>query len=133
MEKFEHNKHFLVRKYPGGARVDSLNFDPNPFWRLGVQVVALNWQSLDVGMTLNEGIFSDTDGLVLKSEDYRSTDTLSPGTAPNIPQLVVKRLFIQVLAAQDIPLANLSNDPNNLKPYVNVELHTDAYISKLIE
>lgn len=133
-EMFKHNKNFLMRTYPGGARVDSLNFDPNPFWRMGIQVVALNWQTSDVGMMLNEGMFSGTDGYVLKPDGYRSTDTLSSSREePDIPKLVVKRLSIQILAAQDIPLAGSSDDPNNFQPYVKVELHTDAYISKPIE
>ncbi|KAJ4330295.1 hypothetical protein N0V87_010121 [Didymella glomerata] len=134
LELFEHNKQFLMRTYPGGARVDSLNFDPNPFWRMGVQVVALNWQTLDVGMMLNDGMFSGTGGYVLKPEGYRSTDTSSSSAGePDVPQIVVKRLSIQVLAAQDIPLADLGDDPNSFRPYVKVELHTDAYISSPIQ
>lgn len=133
LEMFKHNKDFLMRTYPGGARVDSLNFDPNPFWRMGVQIAALNWQTLDIGMILNEGMFSSTDGYVLKPEGYRTTDTSSPsGEEPNIPQLAVKRLSVQVLAAQDIPLAK-GEDPNSFKPYIKAELHTDAYISMPIE
>lgn len=134
IEMFEHNKRFLMRTYPGGSRVGSLNFDPNPFWRMGVQVAALNWQTLDVGMMLNHGMFSGTYGYVLKPEGYRSTDRLSASRGePDIPQLTVKRLSIQVLAAQDIPLPNASDDPNNFQPYLKVELHTDAYISAPIE
>jgi hypothetical protein len=134
LEMFEHNKNFLMRTYPGGTRVDSLNFDPNPFWRMGVQVAALNWQTLDVGMMLNEGMFSGTDGYVLKPEGYRSTGMLSSSEGESaIPQLTIQRLSFQMLAAQDIPLANVSDDPNSFRPYVKVELHTDAYISAPIE
>ena len=134
LEMFAHNKDFLMRTYPGGTRVDSLNFDPNPFWRMGIQVVALNWQTMDVGMMLNNGMFLGTDGYVLKPEGYRSTDTLfSSEGEPDIPQVTIKRLSIQILAGQDIPLSDVSDDPNSFQPYVKVELHTDAYISKPIE
>jgi phosphatidylinositol phospholipase C delta len=134
LQMFEHNKSFLMRTYPGGTRVDSLNFDPNPFWRMGIQVAALNWQTFDVGMMLNEGMFSGTDGYVLKPEGYRSTDkSTSFQGEPDIPHLTLNRLSIQVLAAQDIPLPNASDDPNSFRPYVKVELHTDAYVNKPIE
>jgi phosphatidylinositol phospholipase C delta len=87
-----------------------------------------------VGMMLNDGMFSGTGGYVLKPEGYRSTDTSSSSAGePDVPQLVVKRLSIQVLAAQDIPLADLGDDPNSFRPYVKVELHTDAYISSPIQ
>lgn len=134
LELFNHNRDFLMRMYPGGTRVDSLNFDPNPFWRMGIQVAALNWQTLDVGMMLNHGMFSGTDGYVLKPEGYRSLD-LAPSSegVSEIPLKTLDRLSVQIIAAQDIPLANASDDPNNFRPYVRVELHTDAYISKPIE
>jgi hypothetical protein len=134
LELFKHNRNFLMRMYPAGIRVDSLNFDPNPFWRMGIQVAALNWQTLDVGMMLNHGMFSGTDGYVLKPKGYRSLDSiqLSEGV-PEMPLKTLDQLSVQIIAAQDIPLANASDDPNNFRPYVKVELHTDAYISKPIE
>jgi phosphatidylinositol phospholipase C delta len=131
---FNHNRDFLMRMYPAGTRVDSLNFDPNPFWRMGIQVAALNWQTLDVGMMLNHGMFSGTEGYVLKPDGYRSLDSEpSSGGAPDLPLKTLDRLSVQIIAAQDIPLANAGDDPNNFRPYVKVELRTDAYISKPIE
>ncbi|KAG9197880.1 hypothetical protein G6514_000772 [Epicoccum nigrum] len=134
LELFKHNKDFLMRMYPAGTRVDSLNFDPNLFWRMGIQVAALNWQTLDVGMMLNHGMFSGTDGYVLKPKGYRSLDSIQLSEdVPETPLKTLDQLSVQIIAAQDIPLANASDDPNNFRPYVKVELHTDAYISKPIE
>jgi hypothetical protein len=134
LELFNHNKDFLMRTYPAGTRIDSLNFDPNPFWRMGIQVVALNWQTWDVGMMLNEGMFSGTDGYVLKPKGYRSSaESTSIHEEPTIPQMALNRLAIKILAIQDIPLANTNDNPNDFRPYVKVELHTDAYISSLIQ
>jgi len=65
---FNHNKAFLMRAYPSGLRISSSNLDPAAFWRKGIQIVALNWQSWDEGMMLNEGMFAGTGGLVLKPE-----------------------------------------------------------------
>ena len=41
------NIHFIVlsRIYPSFLRVNSLNFDPQPYWLIGFQLVALNYQS----------------------------------------------------------------------------------------
>jgi hypothetical protein len=35
----------LSRVYPSGKRLDSSNFDPQPMWNAGIQLVALNYQS----------------------------------------------------------------------------------------
>ena len=34
----------LSRVYPSGRRVDSSNFDPQPMWNAGCQMVAMNYQ-----------------------------------------------------------------------------------------
>lgn len=47
---FEHNRRYFMRAYPSGLRIGSSNLDPAPFWRKGVQIVALNWQNWDEGM-----------------------------------------------------------------------------------
>lgn len=52
-----YNKHQLSRVYPAGVRFDSSNFMPQVFWNAGCQLVALNFQTLDLAMQLNLGIF----------------------------------------------------------------------------
>lgn len=47
---FEHNRRYMMRAYPSGFRIGSSNLDPAPFWRKGIQIVALNWQHWDEGM-----------------------------------------------------------------------------------
>ncbi|RSL46672.1 hypothetical protein CEP54_013742 [Fusarium duplospermum] len=65
-ELFNHNRYHFMRTYPSGARIDSSNMDPSNFWRKGIQMVALNWQTWDTGMVINSGMFADTQGWVLK-------------------------------------------------------------------
>jgi len=36
------------------------------FWRNGSHIVSLNWQSYDLGMQINEGMFVGSGGWVLK-------------------------------------------------------------------
>jgi hypothetical protein len=130
LELFNHNMDFLMRTYPAGSRIDSSNFDPNLFWRMGIQIVALNWQNWDEGMMLNEGMFSGSDGYILKPEGYRGSREWTPCVEePNVKQVVLDRLGIHILAAQDIPLTNRNDKPGDFQPYVKVELHTDSHIT----
>lgn len=64
----EYNIRQLSRAYPNGKRVDSSNYDPQPLWNIGMQLVALNFQTADRSMWLNHGRFRDNggSGMVLK-------------------------------------------------------------------
>lgn len=42
---FLRNKNQLSRVYPNGTRINSSNYDPCPYWMLGFQLVALNFQT----------------------------------------------------------------------------------------
>lgn len=41
-----YNKRQMSRIYPKGTRVDSSNYNPQPFWNVGCQMVALNYQTM---------------------------------------------------------------------------------------
>ncbi|KAG5466045.1 hypothetical protein LSCM4_01182 [Leishmania orientalis] len=56
------NTRMLSRIYPAGTRIDSSNYDPLPMWRLGCQLVALNWQTRDQYFRVNEGFFTHQNG-----------------------------------------------------------------------
>ncbi|KAH7360098.1 BcPLC2, phospholipase C [Rhexocercosporidium sp. MPI-PUGE-AT-0058] len=116
-EMFTHNRNFFMRAYPAGFRIDSSNVDPSEFWRKGVQMVALNWQKLDEGMMLNEGMFAGEHGWVLKPPGYRSetTETIDFQTLD---------LKITVLAGQHIPIPE-DQVEKNFHPYVRCELHVE--------
>lgn len=129
---FAHNRDFLMRIYPHGMRVDSSNFDPVTFWRAGMQVVALNWQSWDVGMILNEAMFAGSDGFVLKPPGYRSNKqknaalAVSPEEVEHFaPCKTLGRVAVTVLAAQNIPRLDAGNDSNELVSSVRIRLHTE--------
>ncbi|MCJ1479658.1 hypothetical protein MMC13_008344 [Lambiella insularis] len=126
---FSHNRNYLMRTYPGYQRVSSSNLDPAFFWRKGVQMVALNWQSLDAGMMLNEGMFGGASGWILKPEGYRRLHAV-PGSSPkdnladSMPHKILN-LTIEVFAAQDLPLPLGEIRPNHYQPYVKCELHIE--------
>ena len=71
---FDHNRNFLMRVFPRGTRIRSSNVDPTFHWRQGAQMVALNWQKMDKGMMLNNGMFAASQGWVLKPEGYRTKE-----------------------------------------------------------
>ncbi|KAJ4256013.1 hypothetical protein NW762_009087 [Fusarium torreyae] len=129
---FAHNQKYLMRTYPHGMRIDSSNYDPVLFWRAGVQIVALNWQSWDRGMMVNEGMFTGSDGYVLKPEGYRTPGyTLETSgldkkeDLPKIPTKKLSKLTVTVLAAQNLPPADKNDSPSKFIPYVEVGLHTE--------
>jgi len=67
------NLKYLTRAYPEGTRIGSGNYDPLPLWECGVQMVALNYQTPDAGLLLNEGLFrgyNGSCGYVLKPPEH---------------------------------------------------------------
>ncbi|KAI0385221.1 PLC-like phosphodiesterase [Hypomontagnella monticulosa] len=130
-ELFSHNRHFFMRAYPKGLRFDSSNLDPSLFWRKGVQMVAMNWQSWDEGMMLNEAMFSGEHGWVLKPPGFRSEDPSMP-PEDAIPQHTLD-LVIKVLAGQYIPLPEGVDGANSraLRPVVRCELHVEKVEDRL--
>lgn len=69
----KHNRKYFVRVYPSGYRVTSSNFNPIKYWEHGVQMVATNWQTYDLGQQLNEAMFEGVNkkGYVLKPAHLR--------------------------------------------------------------
>jgi phosphatidylinositol phospholipase C, delta len=62
----EHASRHHRRVYPHGLRVHSNNLNPIPHWHAGAQIAALNWQTFDRGVQLNEAMFVGSPGWVLK-------------------------------------------------------------------
>ncbi|KAL8721153.1 MAG: hypothetical protein Q9225_002111 [Loekoesia sp. 1 TL-2023] len=127
---FSHNRNYLMRAFPSGARVSSSNLDPAVFWRKGVQIVALNWQKYDAGMMLNEGMFAGSAGWVLKPRDYRGqrrdqTAGVSEESQSDAIAHKTLSLSIEILAGQNLPLPIGDHKPDSFKPYVKCELHVE--------
>lgn len=108
----QHNARHLMRVFPKGTRISSRNLRPTRFWAIGAQICALNWQTFESGMQLNEALFSGTDGYVLKPAALR------PG-GENLPASRRRRLRLHVAGATDVPLPN---DEDKAKPYLTCSL-----------
>ncbi|XP_032090185.1 1-phosphatidylinositol 4,5-bisphosphate phosphodiesterase beta-3 [Thamnophis elegans] len=103
MEFVEYNKKQLSRIYPKGTRVDSSNYMPQLFWNAGCQMVALNFQSLDLPMQLNLGIFeyNRRTGYLLKPEFMRRSDKLfDPFTEDIVDGIVANTVRVKIISGQ---------------------------------
>ncbi|EXJ78011.1 hypothetical protein A1O3_09170 [Capronia epimyces CBS 606.96] len=128
---FDHNKKYMMRVFPKGTRINSSNTDPTFHWRQGAQMVALNWQKLDKGMMLNEGMFAGTKGWVLKPEGYRYNEAHRQvhGTPTIAPRTQWLDLEVRLLAAQRLPLPadKDASYASKIRPYVRLQLHVDTH------
>lgn len=114
-----HNAQHLMRVYPKGTRISSRNLNPVPFWGLGAQICALNWQTFGASLQLNEALFSGTEGYVLKPAALRA------GGSGKLTTGRRKRLHLHVAGASDIPLPD-GRQAHDIKPYLSCTLiHPD--------
>ncbi|KRX87277.1 1-phosphatidylinositol 4,5-bisphosphate phosphodiesterase gamma-1 [Trichinella pseudospiralis] len=97
------NRHQLSRVYPNACRLTSSNFNPIPMWNAGCQMVALNYQTPDKFMQLNQARFlaNGKCGYVLKPEFMRNESY-----DPNLPESVLGSrailLTIEVIAGRHL-------------------------------
>ncbi|GKT99105.1 phosphatidylinositol phospholipase gamma-1 [Fusarium langsethiae] len=122
-----HNMRYMMRVYPDRTRITSNNFDPLNYWRRGVQMAALNWQTFDLGMQLNRAMFDggkDSCGYVLKPAELRDIQVLpyNSDIAEGKKERTVISFTIDVISAQQLMRpANLSAN-RSMDPYVEVEV-----------
>ena len=120
-----HNMRCLMRVYPHAFRINSSNFDPLKFWRRGVQMAALNWQTYDLGQQLNEAMFAsgnDRTGYVLKPADLRLEQTPTQGHS-KAPKKEVK-FAVKIISAQQLPRPRGLAQDANINPYVEFEMYS---------
>uniref|UniRef100_A0A8C9U6D0 Phosphoinositide phospholipase C n=1 Tax=Scleropages formosus TaxID=113540 RepID=A0A8C9U6D0_SCLFO len=112
-----YNRKALSRIYPKGQRVDSANYDPLPLWICGCHMVALNFQTADKFMQVNNALFSlnGGTGYVLQPEMMRSD-----GFNPKMQQdkKVQYTVTIRVIAARHLPKPGRSLT----SPFVEIEV-----------
>ncbi|KAL0941295.1 1-phosphatidylinositol-bisphosphate phosphodiesterase gamma 2 [Colletotrichum truncatum] len=111
-----HNAHHLMRVFPKGTRISSKNLHPVPFWGVGAQICALNWQTFGASMQLNEALFSGSEGFILKPAALR------PGGSGHLDSGGKKKLRLHVAGATDIPIPSGRDDDEPIKPYLTCTL-----------
>jgi phosphatidylinositol phospholipase C delta len=111
MEEFiNFTRNAFARIFPLGGRVDSSNLDPIPYWQVGCQMVALNYQNFDKSMQLNRGFFLQNNNF-----GYLLKPTLS------VKPVVKVNLSITVLSAFYLPKPQNELKGEIVDPFVVVE------------
>ncbi|KAF5678244.1 1-phosphatidylinositol-4,5-bisphosphate phosphodiesterase [Fusarium circinatum] len=120
---FRHNQDHFCCVYPSPVRLDSSNLDPLKFWRYGIQMAAINRQHIDEGMMLNEGMFANESGWVLKPNGYRSSNEDFPANPEDAPR---KGLELNIFAFKDQKFAtSTGREIKNLASFMIVSLHVN--------
>ncbi|NXF08170.1 PLCZ1 phosphodiesterase, partial [Smithornis capensis] len=122
-EFISHTTRFITRIYPKGTRMRSSNYNPQEFWNVGCQMVALNFQTPGPQMELQDGKFLDNGGCgyVLKPEflrDHNTTFTPQNVGGHSKPM----SLSIRLISGHQLPPSTLSKT-NKADPLVQIEIY----------
>ena len=112
------NATHLMRVYPKGTRIGSSNLKPVPYWGIGAQVCALNWQTFGTSNQLNAAMFDGSEGYVLKPASLRAGGDGSSAVTGR-----KTRLRLHVAGATDIPVHGDDAVAKGMKPYVTCTLY----------
>ncbi|XP_068096782.1 1-phosphatidylinositol 4,5-bisphosphate phosphodiesterase eta-2 isoform X3 [Hyperolius riggenbachi] len=120
------NQHQLSRIYPSSYRVDSSNYNPQPFWNAGCQLVALNYQSEGRMLQLNRAKFNSNGncGYVLKPK-CMCHGAFNPNLDDPLPGQLKKQLVLRIISGQQLPKPKdsmLGDRGEIIDPFVEVEI-----------
>ncbi|XP_037599446.1 1-phosphatidylinositol 4,5-bisphosphate phosphodiesterase eta-2 isoform X12 [Cebus imitator] len=120
------NQQQLSRIYPSSYRVDSSNYNPQPFWNAGCQMVALNYQSEGRMLQLNRAKFSANGGCgyILKPE-CMCQGMFNPNSEDPLPGQLKKQLVLRIISGQQLPKPRdsmLGDRGEIIDPFVEVEV-----------
>ena len=105
-----YNQRQNSRIYPAGTRIASSNYMPQIYWNVGCQLVALNFQTMDVPLQLNVAKFEANGGTgyILKPWALCHDKDFSPFVLEKLANVVPIRLTVKVISGIFIP----SKKPN---------------------
>ncbi|KAM7139242.1 1-phosphatidylinositol 4,5-bisphosphate phosphodiesterase eta-2 [Macrochelys suwanniensis] len=120
------NQHQLSRIYPSSYRVDSSNYNPQPFWNAGCQMVALNYQSEGRMLQLNRAKFNANGscGYILKPK-CMCQGVFNPNSEDPLPSQLKKQLVLRIISGQQLPKPRdsmLGDRGEIIDPFVEVEI-----------
>ncbi|XP_037595064.1 1-phosphatidylinositol 4,5-bisphosphate phosphodiesterase zeta-1 isoform X3 [Cebus imitator] len=115
-----HTRKFITRIYPKATRADSSNFNPQEFWNIGCQMVALNFQTPGLPMDLQNGKFLDNggSGYILKPHFLR--DSKSDFNPSNIKESMPITLTIRLISGIQLPLSHSSSNKGDTLVIIEV-------------
>ncbi|KZS96863.1 PLC-like phosphodiesterase [Sistotremastrum niveocremeum HHB9708] len=124
----KHNRTHLVRIYPSGTRLNSSNYEPHRFWASGAQLVAINWQTTDLGYMINHAMFQRNGrcGYVLKPKALRDNDK-------SLLAIRTKHVIdVTIISAQQLPCLRDERgrdiiENSFIDPFVEVSVHVPEW------
>lgn len=107
------------RVYPKGQRIDSSNYNPINIWNTGSQMVALNYQTGDKPMQLNQAKFRDNGncGYLLKPE-FMFRDEFDPYDKNTLIGVEPITISIRIIGARHL----CRSKKGTASPFVEVEI-----------
>ncbi|XP_068615998.1 1-phosphatidylinositol 4,5-bisphosphate phosphodiesterase eta-1-like, partial [Brachionichthys hirsutus] len=120
------NQRQLSRIYPSAYRIDSSNFNPQYYWNVGCQLVALNYQTEGRMMQLNRAKFMVNGGIgyVLKPPPM-CKGSFNPFSDDPLPAYPKKQLSLKIISGQQLPKppdSMLGDRGEIIDPFVEVEI-----------
>jgi phosphatidylinositol phospholipase C, delta len=112
-----YNQSHMTRTYPAGSRVDSSNYTPILPWSTGCQMVALNFQTADNALRLNDGRFRENGGC---GYVVKPTALMHPYEFSR-DQIPVK-LTVRILSGSCLPKPKEQRVNDCIDPYVKVSV-----------
>ncbi|CAF1262910.1 unnamed protein product [Rotaria magnacalcarata] len=98
-----YNQRQISRIYPRGTRLESSNYNPYMYWLVGCQMCALNYQTLDVPMQINLGLFSFNKacGYIEKPPTLcQLKNSFDPKARTNVENVAGYQIDIKVISGQ---------------------------------
>ncbi|XP_017062298.1 1-phosphatidylinositol 4,5-bisphosphate phosphodiesterase gamma-1 [Drosophila ficusphila] len=129
-----YHRNQISRVYPKGQRLDSSNFNPMPFWNIGSQMIALNYQTGDKAMQLNQAKFRNNGGCgyILKPP-FMKSDSFNPNS-PLCEGINEVKVSIRIIAARHLFRGGKSNNPQIVVEIVGASYDTGVkYRTKVNE
>ncbi|XP_039986029.1 1-phosphatidylinositol 4,5-bisphosphate phosphodiesterase eta-1 isoform X2 [Xiphias gladius] len=120
------NQRQLSRIYPSAYRIDSSNFNPQFYWNVGCQLVALNYQTEGRMIQLNRAKFmvNGGSGYVLKPLPM-CKGSFNPFSDDPLPAYPKKQLILKIISGQQLPKppdSMLGDRGEIIDPFVEVEI-----------
>mmetsp|Transcript_2537 Transcript_2537/g.5411 ORF Transcript_2537/g.5411 Transcript_2537/m.5411 type:complete len:881 (-) Transcript_2537:42-2684(-) len=110
-----YNQSHMSRTFPSGTRIDSSNYSPILAWSTGCQMAALNIQTPDEALLVNDGRFRENGGTgyVLKPSILMMKEATEPRTT---------HLEVKILSGSCLPKPKGLSFGECIDPYVKISL-----------
>lgn len=120
------NQRQLIRVYPSNYRVDSSNFNPQPYWNTGCHMVAMNYQTEGRMLELNRAKFASNGncGYILRPKCL-CKGAFNPMAEDPLPGHRKTQLVLKIISGQQLPKPkdSMFGDRGEIiDPFVEVEI-----------